>query len=194
MLVGTMIRVSQSHCSRKWLLPFLAAFVAVLATLLSSATASAATTGVAETRVGASAVVLDKLVEPPRDVRAGQGLGKDVAGSQIVVATGVAAKSADDGVDLFRHVSPDELADIGKNGFRPGAGSLDGKWFAESGEHAAEWGRVLNGGNGSVVKVRAPTSFGNQLMRLEKLDGMGPARYVEPHQLAQLNRYGRGIW
>lgn len=101
-----------------------------------------------------------------------------------------AAKSVDEGVDLFRHVSPGELADIGEYGFRAGPNSLGGKWFAESGENASQWGRVLNNGEGSVVKVRVPDSFANQLMRLEKLDGIGPARYAEPHQLDMLNRFG----
>lgn len=53
--------------SRSWVLPFLAAIVAVLATLLSSASASAATQGVTETRVRASSVVAEVPVEPPHD-------------------------------------------------------------------------------------------------------------------------------
>ncbi|MFF2298759.1 RHS repeat-associated core domain-containing protein [Arthrobacter sp. NPDC058127] len=101
-----------------------------------------------------------------------------------------AAKAADDGVDLYRHVSPGELADIEKSGFQPGKNSLGGKWFAESGEHAAQWGSLLNYGEGSVVKVRVSGSFADQLMRLAKLDGIGPARYVGEHQLDQLNRFG----
>lgn len=185
---------TQQTTSRRRVLVFLAALVAVLATLLSSATASAATTAGAETRVRAYAVVVDVLVGPPQREPAGQRLGEAATGVVTTVTTGVAAKSADEGVDLFRHVSPGELADIGENGFRPGAGSLDGKWFAESGEHASQWGKALNGGTGSVVKVRVPSSFGNQLMRLEKLDGIGPARYAEPHQLDQLNRYGWELW
>lgn len=84
---------TQQTTPGRWALPFLAALLAVLATILSSATASAASNPTAETRVGASAVVVDVFVEPPQDVRAGQRLGKDVAGPGIVVATGVAAKS-----------------------------------------------------------------------------------------------------
>jgi RHS repeat-associated protein len=116
--------------------------------------------------------------------------GEWLAGARVLQETGVAAKSVDEGVVLFRHVSPGELADIGEHGFRAGPNSLGGKWFAESGEHASQWGRVLNNGEGSVVKVRVPDSFANQLMRLEKLDGIGPARYAEPHQLDMLNRFG----
>lgn len=134
---------------------------------------------------------------PARTARGSHGVeGSNRGGTAacaVVQRLSVAAKSADEGVDLFRHVSPGELTDIGENGFRAGPGSLDGKWFAESGAHASEWGRVLNGGEGSVVRVRVPNTFADQLMRLEKLDGIGPARYVEPHQLAELNRYPRGL-
>ena len=104
------------------------------------------------------------------------------------MATGVAATGVDDGVDLYRHVSPGELADIGQHGFRPGPNSLGGKWFAESGEHASEWGRVLNNGEGSVLKVRVPGSFADQLMRLREarrnrtsaLRRAAPTRHAQP--------------
>lgn len=84
---------SQETTSRRWVLPFLAALVAVLATILSSATASAATTPGAETRVRASQSVAEDIARPPDDIRAGQRLGEVVAGPQIVVATGVAANA-----------------------------------------------------------------------------------------------------
>jgi hypothetical protein len=85
---------TQQTTSRRWVIVFLAALVAVLATILSSVTASAATTVVAETRVGAHNVVLDEFVGPPEHIRAGQRLGNDAAAPGIVVATGVAAKTA----------------------------------------------------------------------------------------------------
>jgi len=45
---------------------------------------------------------------------------------------------------LYRAVSPQELADIRSyRGLRPIPSSLQGKWFAETPEHAAEWGRKL---------------------------------------------------
>jgi hypothetical protein len=74
---------------------FLAVLVAVLATLLSSASASAATAGVAETCVGAHNVGVDVLVEPPKHESPGQ-LGNNPSYPKIVVATGVAAKTVDD--------------------------------------------------------------------------------------------------
>ena len=73
---------------------FLAALVAVLATVFGTAIASAATTTTAETRVGAHNHAVDVLVEPTGRETAGQRLGKDVAGPGIVVATGVAANGA----------------------------------------------------------------------------------------------------
>ena len=179
---------------RRWLLPFLAALVGVLALIGLAGTASANERGVSQNGVGAISRAVEVLVEPPQHETAGQHPGRAGGSVETVVATGVAAKGVDDGVDLYRHVSPGELADIGKNGFRPGPNSLGGKWFAESGEHASQWGRVLNNGEGSIVKVRVPGSFADQLMRLEKLDGIGPARYVEPHQLDMLNRFGREVW
>ncbi len=87
---------TQQLSTRRWVLDFLAALVAVLATILSAVTASAATTAGAETRVRASSVVVEVPVGPPDSVVAGQRLGRAVAGQQIVVATGVAANSAGD--------------------------------------------------------------------------------------------------
>lgn len=99
---------SQETTSRRWALPFLAALVAVLATILSAATASAATTGGTETRVGASNVAVDVLVEPPEHVSAGQRLGKDAARPGTAVATGVAAKGAPDVSQILMR-SPGQL-------------------------------------------------------------------------------------
>lgn len=101
---------------QRWVLVLLPALVAVLAAVLSSASTSAATTGVGETRVGASSISVEPSVGPSEHIRAGQRLGNDVAGPGIVVATGVAAKSADKGIDIFRHVGPGELADLQKSG------------------------------------------------------------------------------
>src|SRR5262245_47528732 len=95
-MIEPMTTASQEATSRRWLLPFLAAIVAVLATLLSSASASAATTGVAETRVRAPSVVVEVPVGPPEHIRAGQRLGEAAPQPGFVVATGVAAKTADD--------------------------------------------------------------------------------------------------
>lgn len=85
---------TQQRTTPRWVLVFLAALVAVLATILSAATASAATQGVAETRVRASNVVVGAPVGPPERIAAGQWLGKEPAGVVTAVATGVAANTA----------------------------------------------------------------------------------------------------
>jgi hypothetical protein len=104
----------QETTSRRWVLPFLAALVAVLATILSAATASAATQSVAETRVRASAVVVEVPVGPPKHIGAGQRLGEAADRVVTAVATGVAAnagtklpealtlgKNAEEGVHVY---------------------------------------------------------------------------------------------
>jgi hypothetical protein len=107
--------------------------------------------------------------------------------------TATRVSGADNSVDLFRHASPAEVADIGTNGFRSTANSLEGKWFAETAAAAAQWGKALNGGAGSIVQVRVPESFAGQLGRWPSLDGIGPARFVGPEQLGQLNQFPRGV-
>ena len=88
---------TQQRDARRRVLPFLvsflAALVAVLATLLSSASASAATQGTAETRVRASASVVEVPVGPPERIAAGQRLGNEPARAVVVLATGVAANA-----------------------------------------------------------------------------------------------------
>ncbi len=184
---------TQQRTTPRRVLPFLAALVAVLATLLSSASASAATTAGAETRVRASQSVAEDIARPPEYIDAGQRLGNEVAGPGIVVATGVAAKGADDGVQLFRHAGPDELADLKATGtFNLGPNST-GKYFADNAEHATKWGAWLNGGQGGVVSTTVPRSFAEQMMRWEKLDDIGPARFASPEQLDRLNGVMSGV-
>ncbi|WP_162799156.1 hypothetical protein [Nocardioides sp. 616] len=76
-----------------WVLVVFASFVAVLATILSSASASAETTAGAETRVGAFSVVVDVPVGPPERIAAGQRLGNEPVRVVTTVATGVAANT-----------------------------------------------------------------------------------------------------
>jgi hypothetical protein len=56
--------------------------------------------------------------------------------------------------------------------------SLEGKFFAESAEDAAQWGEMLEGASHyRIVEVALPASVAQRLVRWEKLDGIGPARY-----------------
>lgn len=93
-----MISASQESASRRWALPFLGSLALVpillLATILSSATASAAAQDMAEARVGASSVAAEAPVGPPEHITAGQRLGSDPLRVVTVVATGVAANTA----------------------------------------------------------------------------------------------------
>jgi hypothetical protein len=68
--------------------------------------------------------------------------------------------------------------------FAEGPNSLGGKFFAETAEHAAQWGERLQGaGNYRIITADVPTSVADQFMRWVKLDAIGPARYVELEQL-----------
>lgn len=104
-----------------------------------------------------------------------------------------AANGSDDAVQLFRHAGPEELADLRATGtFNLGTNST-GKYFADNAQDASKWGAWLNGGEGGVVSTTVPRSFADQMMRWEKLDGIGPARHASPDQLDTLNRLMSGI-
>jgi hypothetical protein len=68
--------------------------------LLGDGTASAATLPVLETRVGASTVAVARVVGPHECITAGQRWGHAPPQAETVVATGVAANGAADGVSL----------------------------------------------------------------------------------------------
>lgn len=88
---------------------------------------------------------------------------------------------------LYRAVTEAEaisIREIGK--FSTGPNSLGGKWLAETLEHAQKWGDLMNGkGVSKILEVKLPKPVADQLMRLERLDGVGPARYGELNQLEQ---------
>jgi hypothetical protein len=101
-------------------------------------------------------------------------IGKLIA-SQIAKLT--AARGA---TTLYRAVSTAEHADIMATGaLRAGQNSYaTGKFFAESAEHAAQWGTRLEGaGNFRIIEATFPRSAADQFMRWERLDGIGPARF-----------------
>jgi hypothetical protein len=94
------------------------------------------------------------------------------------------------GVALIRA----ELEDIAATGgFRGGAGSMGNKWFAESAEDAAAWGKkFFNFDNEPIftVRVRVPNSVADQMMRVPMLDGIGPARSAEGAVIDLINGQG----
>jgi len=88
-------------------------------------------------------------------------------------------------VTLYRAVNEMELQQLLRTGrFEAVPSSLEGKFFAESAEDAAQWGEMLEGSSHyRIVEVDLPTSVAERLLRWAKLDGIGPARYGELHQL-----------
>lgn len=123
----------------------------------------------------ANSVVASVLVE-------GTGLA---SGAGIIGMTKRASIAAKETTTLYRAVTQAELKQIQKTGaFEAGANSLGGKWFAETADHARQWGNVMNGkGASTILEVQLPRSQADQLMRMERLDGIGPARYGELEQL-----------
>lgn len=61
-----------------------------------------------------------------------------------------------DETTLYRAVSDDELADVAKNGFRPGRNSMETKLFATSAEDAAQFGRANYGLDGKPFTLLRP--------------------------------------
>jgi hypothetical protein len=71
---------------------------------------------------------------------------------------------------------------------------MEGKWFATTGEHADQWGEVLNGGQGATIETNIPSSLADQLhFEPGKLDGIGPGFYAQGDQLDQINESMDGI-
>jgi hypothetical protein len=88
-------------------------------------------------------------------------------------------------VKLYRAVSQDEFTEIMSTGtFKPAQNSLMGKFFAESAEDAATWGRLFyKGGPFRIVEVEVRADAARAFMRWKRLDGIGPARYAEISEL-----------
>lgn len=93
---------------------------------------------------------------------------------------------------MFRAVGVNELAQIRATGqFEAGPRSMSGKWFAETSEHAARWGKLLEGaGNYIVVEAEVTSYIADALFRIVRLDGIGPAMYVEADQLHEVRVVG----
>lgn len=73
---------------------------------------------------------------------------------------------------------------LAEQAFMAGENSLSGKWFAESADDAAKWGELMEGpGQYEVIRVRVPKGAADSMLRLERLDGIGPARYGELNQV-----------
>lgn len=105
----------------------------------------------------------------------------------VVAGGGIGAVEKSGTTTLYRAVSEMEAISVRATGkFSAGPNSLGGKWLAESLEHAKQWGDLLNGkGVSKLLEVKLPKPLADQFMRIERLDGIGPARYGELSQLEQ---------
>jgi len=115
-------------------------------------------------------------------------LGVSIAASVArpgLAATISASTARGASTTLYRAVSEVEFHQVMKTGrFAVAPNTLEGKFFAETVSDAAKWGERLQGrGNFRIVEVKVPTTTADQLMRWERLDGIGPARYAELDQL-----------
>lgn len=88
-------------------------------------------------------------------------------------------------VTLYRAVSEEEFQQLLLTGkFQTVPHALEGKFFAEHPEHAATWGEALaRTGAYRIVAVELTASVADGMIRWERLDGIGPARYAELSQL-----------
>jgi hypothetical protein len=83
---------------------------------------------------------------------------------------------------LYRAVSDAEFADLTASGtFALVPHSLEGKWLAETPADAETWRCLL--GESLVIEIEVPDTNANRLFRIQRLDGIGPARYAELEDL-----------
>ncbi len=96
-MIEAMTTATRTAMRPRWVIALLAAVLAVAVGLFTAGPASALPASAAETRVGASAPTAGVLVGSSASIAAGQRLGNDPPQPGIVVATGVAAKTAGGG-------------------------------------------------------------------------------------------------
>ena len=99
-----------------------------------------------------------------------------------------AGSHAGGSLKLYRVVSDLEFAQLLSSGrFQCTAGSLEGKWFAETAADARAWGaafaRIAGIRHVKIVEVEISAAHGRRLHRIEMLDGIGPARFATIDQL-----------
>jgi hypothetical protein len=97
-------------------------------------------------------------------------------------------------VSLFRAVSHAEYVDVMRHGIlRTGPNSYaNGKFFAESGSDALQWGAAFDGpGNFRILQVDFAKVVADQFMRFNRVDNIGPARFA---RFDEFNRPTIGLW
>jgi hypothetical protein len=78
---------------------------------------------------------------------------------------------------------------IASRRFMPATGSVEAKYFAETLEDAAEWGKWFQRQSGIVhdriVAVRLSRVLVDRMWRFPMLDGIGPAVFATSEQLSE---------
>ena len=76
---------------------------------------------------------------------------------------------------------------MGTGEFESVAGSIEGKWFAETVAAAKQWrdwfSRVSGVGHERIIEMEIDRKIADRFVRFGNLDGFGPARYAELEQL-----------
>ena len=94
---------------------------------------------------------------------------------------------------LYRGMSLDEFANLMKEGWKAGQGTMEGKWFAESYKDAVTWDNKMGHGGDTfkIVQIDIPDNIANSMHIDPHLDGIGPARYAD---VADLNNHSKVTW
>jgi hypothetical protein len=92
-------------------------------------------------------------------------------------------------VKLYRAVGASEYQQILRTQrFETSSSSVEGKYFAESAEHAMLWGKLLFGQEKYyTLEIVVAERDADAFYRIERLDGIGPARFAEIGQLAAIS-------
>ena len=93
---------------------------------------------------------------------------------------------------VYRSVSMAEYEALKNTGVWNSNGTMEGKWFATTYEDAVKWGSKMGheGGDFKVIQVDLPSETQVHVHEGGRLDGIGPAVYVEN---AELNRVGAKV-
>ena len=105
------------------------------------------------------------------------------------------ADGAEEGTTtLWRAVSEAELRHVASSGMlRTTEGAMGNKWFAESASDAAAWGKKFYTFDKEAVftmKIDVPNNIAEQMMRVDRLDGIGAARSADGALLNLINQQG----
>lgn len=98
-------------------------------------------------------------------------------------------------MQLYRAVSNEEYDQLmHTRQFEATPNALEGKWFAETLDHAVRWGELFYGDQPfRVVEITLADTVAESFFRLEKLDGIGAARFATIEQLAAVEIEIQGV-